>query len=149
MANLSLKQQVRYVPNIPGNRALPEAEQISFSLTAGLTTIEMTELGKRIALVGEITLPENPTDEQREAFKVAQHGALNAALGDVVKVNPTESTFEGQRITNLAQYLDAVGQQMGWFLMRELVGEVTRLNSLEGQRALFSERSSGGTTSTG
>ena len=148
MANLSLKELVRYVPNIPGNKALPPAEQISFSITAGLSTIEMSAFTKKLNAVGELSLPENPTEEQRAEFRKTQHGELNAALADVVKINPTETTLDGVKITSLAQYLEAVGQQIGWLLMRELVGEVTRLNSLEGQRALFSERSSGGTTST-
>lgn len=150
MANLSLKQEVRYVPNIPGNRALPEAEQISFSITAGLTTMELTAFNKSVLSAANMPPPDDATTEQAGQYVAALNTALASVLGSVVKVNPTNTTIEGVNVSTVLDYLGALDQRPGgWLLTGELINEVRRVNSLGGQRALFSERSSGGTTSTG
>lgn len=150
MANLSLKQEVRYVPNVPGNRALPEAEQISFSVTAGLTTIELSAFNKNVLAASSMPQPEGATTEQADQYIAELNTALAAVLESVVKVNPTATTIEGVSVSTVLEYLGALGQRPGgWLLTGELINEVRRVNSLGGQRELFSGRSSGGTTSTG
>lgn len=150
MANLSLKQEVRYVPNILGNRALPEAEQISFSITAGLTVLEVKALERQLEEIDtRHKLADNPSDEQVLEFKTGQHRDLAKALGPLARANPTTTTIDGKVIDSVGAYLEAVSLQVGVLLTKELVAEIMRVNSVGGQRALFSERSSGGTTSTG
>lgn len=150
MANLSLKQEVRYVPNILGNRSLPEADQISFNITAGLTVLEVKALERQLEEIDtRHKLADDPSAEQILEFKTAQHQDLGKALESVAKVNPTSTTIDGKKIDSVAAYLEAVSLQVGVLLTKELVAEIMRVNSVGGQRALFSERSSGGTTSTG
>lgn len=137
MANLSLKQKVRYVPNIPGNRAAPEAEQISLSITAGLSSLEVAAVMRAVNEAVEAVAK----DDQKAGE------LITAALSPAVELNPTSTTVDGAEVQTLAQYVDAVLlKQRGGSLFGELVREVNRVNSVEGERELFFGPSSGTAT---
>jgi hypothetical protein len=66
-----------------------------------------------------------------------------------VRLGSVPLTLNGSPVASLRDYLGHVLQQPGRYNVVELARVLAQLNSVEGSRELFSERRSGGSTSTG
>lgn len=131
MANLSTKKTVKYIPSLPGNREL--AEPLSFSITAGLSLMDLRAWRERLS---EIKFDGVGESEIAKAFDVAFEGV--ASLDG-------SHTIDGAAVNTLGQYLSLVALQPGAPLMTELMGTINYNNSAEGLKEVFSVRSFGGT----
>ncbi len=134
MANLSTKKVVKYIPSLPGNKEL--AEPLAFSITAGLTLMEIRAWRERLAGL---------KFENVEEHKITE--AFNVAFEGVVSLDG-KHTIDGVAVNTVGEYLSLVALQPGAPLMNELMGAITYNNSVEGLKEVFSVRSFGGTPTT-
>ncbi len=134
MANLSTKKVVKYIPSLPGNKELPEP--LAFSITAGLTLMEIRAWRERLAGL---------KFENVEEHKITE--AFNVAFEGVVSLDG-KHTIDGVAVNTVGEYLSLVALQPGAPLMNELMSAITYNNSVEGLKEVFSVRSFGGTPTT-
>jgi len=128
MATLTGSRWERYVPDLGDNRTL---ERPFFLLVrGGLTEAQLQEHGEKLR-----SLDGTPESAAR-------------ALADVVRLGDEPLTLDGQAVTTLEEYVRAVWTASRFDVWLELVRAVAWHNSLEGRRALFSARLSGGWAST-
>lgn len=146
MANLGLIRWQKYAPDVGNNRELPSHQQLVLEVAVGLTKLQLQSL--------RFTLPLTPaapdeTDEQKAAREAADEAAgldLAASVwGAFVRLKGDQHTVGDKKVSDLRSYLGAV-PATGVYE----VGRILRhLNSLTGAEELFSERSSGGLSTTG
>lgn len=127
----------RFVPDIGNNRQ--EASPFFLEVASNLPLPEMDALEQRLRSLSQF----NPSDESQFI-----QGVLGA-LGDTVKMGTEPLTVNGEAITDLAGYIALSLRVSGLGPLWELFRAVRTYNSVEGVRALFYERSSGGTVFTG
>jgi hypothetical protein len=138
---LSVTRWEKYVPDLPGNRNAPQP--FHFELHATMTKEQSRALRQSLEPLETSDKPQTP-EEQRIA-KVERYAK---ALEPYVKLGPNPLSMDEKPISNIHDYLDAMSRlefegyfhEMGWALQR--------INSVEGLTAFFSERLSGGFTTT-
>lgn len=140
---LSVVRWERYVPDLPGNRASPQP--FHFQLNASMSKEQARELRHAMEPLEPApdAAPVSP-DERRKA-KVARYAA---ALEPYVKLGPDPLSLDGQPVKSLLEYLDAMSQLEFEAYFYEVGWSLQRINSVEGLTAFFSERLSGGFTTT-
>lgn len=155
----------RWEPGLGGNRELPVNARFYFELGVGLTKVEIRALDKAIhadvdlsderKAIEELGATEMTGEEKEAALvvivakvdaKKAAH--LAAALEPYVRMGAEPLRLNGVDIKTVGDYLAAVASEEGEFHATELVQALRNLNKIEGTRELFSERLSGGTSTT-
>jgi hypothetical protein len=140
MASLSLKKKAPYYPplpgnlDMPGNLDLPEAERFHLLITSGLTTLEVR------AVVDAFTSIKEPSSDT--ASRLAE------SIAHAVELGPVPLTLDGVKVETLAQLLERLIELAGLFFVVDLFQAVNKLNTTDGQRAVFTGLPSGGTVST-
>lgn len=124
----TLARWEKYVPALGNNATLERPFYLR--LAAGLTLEEFRGLNERLQ-----HMPPTPAG-MAEALK----GCVELGAEPLVVGQKTIATVE--------EYLTLIANQRGGELAMELVGTLTRLNSTEGARELFSARLSGGSRTT-
>jgi len=141
-----------FTPNLGNNRELL-ADQLTLEIAVGMTKVELVSFLKgpvtargpiEAAVVGDEAAAEVKTKQNDDAY-VAR---LAEAWAPFVRLGPGNHSVNGKPLTGLTDYLGTVLEQPGIFNFIELQQEVTRLNSVEGTRALFSAPPAGGFIST-
>lgn len=140
-----------FVPNLGDNREL-RADQLTLQLACGMTKLELQRFKDAPKALKGISL-ESPTDAaDLEAMEVAfwekSSDVLAAKWEPFVRLGPGNHSLNGKPLATLRDYLRFAVEQPGAFSVIELINELTRLNSIEGTRALFFPLPAGGSTST-
>lgn len=129
MADLSLKRWARYEPSIPGNAALPAAERFFLEVQGGLSTLEVRAFFTQF-------------------LEATTHEARAELLAKVCRMGSVPLKLDGAEVTGLDGYLAAIWGERGQMLLTEALEMVTKANTYDGARELFSGRPSGGSAST-
>lgn len=133
MANLTLRRWIPFAPDVGDNLALPEAEQLKLEIATALTSEQLKTL---LASVSE--------------SKWGKLTELAPAFEPYVRVQAGHS-IDGKPLASVADYFAAVCDVSSGgaaAIYAELTRQVVRLNSVEGELELFSQRRSGGSAST-
>jgi len=175
--NFDLIHWERFAPNLGNNRQLVESEQLTLELAVGMTKVQLSDFFRALTdsvstpeqaevdrLLKELgddpgkTLEAMTTEakaaaetalrEASEKRDAAYAAKLSVAWAPFARLAPGDHHINGQPLKSLANYLHFVRSQAGRYNFIEIQDEVTRLNSVEGSRALFSDAPSGGRSST-
>lgn len=167
-----------FAPNLGNNLELPPEEQFELEVAAGLTKVEVDDFERRVnspqadveavgsplraekdrieALIA-VAGPTDETNAAKAAYLVKLDEALRGELVNhfekvltpVMRLGTRPLTVNGTPIATLRGYLELVVQAAeAIYHLREAAQAVRWVNTMEGSKALFSERLSGGGFST-
>lgn len=143
----SVTRWQRYVPDLPGNR---EAKApFYFELNASLTKEQLRAVRTKAEPLPEpIGAGQAPPPMDPEASRQARVKRYAEAFTPYVRLGAEPLKLDGADILTLEQYLDAMSRLAfeGWFLEPGIA--LQHANSLGDLVGFFSERLSGGFTST-
>lgn len=167
----------RFEPHLGDNLELPPERRFYLEVASGLTKEQLEAFERATVTVDLVASAEKELQPERDRMEAVQkdpastseqvtaaleewatkfQNAVNQALAahferaltPVVRLGAEPLTVDGTAITTLRAYLDLIVKLGGQYNLRELASTVRGYNTLEGAKALFSERPSGGGSST-
>lgn len=151
---------VRYEPDLPTNRVTKDSPRghrpFYFELAADLSKTAYASIKAQLDAIDLMERPVRHDGESDEVFAMrrAAHDdavahATAETLGPYVKLGAEPITFGGgEPVKTLEEYLRVMQTYQNIVFFAEPAAALASVNSLSGERAFFSERLSGGLTST-
>lgn len=134
----------RYVPDLGGNRELPQPFYLE--IASGLTKQQLGDVFDAVTLAQRSAESENQTLAE---YLTATIPGVAAALDGVVRLGKEPLTVQGSPVSSLTEYLLLAVHTPGQVSFLEVLQALGEFNSAEGARRLFSARHSGGLATTG
>lgn len=155
MATLDNFTWTRFEPDLGDNLKLPPKERLHLLIACGLSKQQLKQFNQAVLGFDEVgpqtSAPrdgESETEALERATREAAAKNLAGAAGAYVRAGAGRHSIGGREVRTLEDYLLAILEQRSQFSLSELIRAMHEINSVGGNRALFSERLFGGSSFT-